>query len=119
MPGHQRGDEALDVFFHVRPRELAQEIARATAGSGFEPPEVAGPGFINFRLKSDARLGIIARVLSEGPRYLFEPDRREFFKLVGGGIAIGGLIDRFIGNEVVYGGGSPIARPSVALSLRF
>src|SRR5581483_7885940 len=33
------------------------------------PPEVAGPGFINFKLKSGNRLQVIAQILSEGPAY--------------------------------------------------
>jgi arginyl-tRNA synthetase len=51
------------------PREFAAELARAVSAEGFEPPEIAGPGFINFRLKSGARLAVIARVLAEKERY--------------------------------------------------
>jgi arginyl-tRNA synthetase len=51
------------------PRELARDIANAVAGGGFEAPEIAGPGFINFRLRSDARLAVIARILREKSRY--------------------------------------------------
>jgi arginyl-tRNA synthetase len=51
------------------PRELAREIAALATGEGFDPPEVAGPGFINFRLKSGARLSVIQRVLQDGARY--------------------------------------------------
>src|SRR4051812_40712333 len=53
------------------PRDIAQEIvARLNLGDMLEPPEVAGPGFINLRLQSawlarqvqamakDVRLGI-------------------------------------------------------------
>jgi arginyl-tRNA synthetase len=37
-----------------KPRDLAQEIAgRIDRGDLLEPPEVAGPGFINLRLRSD------------------------------------------------------------------
>ena len=52
-----------------KPRELAAEIATAISPQGFEPPEIAGPGFLNFRLKAAARLGVITRVLAEGKRY--------------------------------------------------
>jgi len=52
-----------------KPRDLAAEIAGAIAPQGFEPPEIAGPGFLNFRLKAAARLGVIARVLAEGKRF--------------------------------------------------
>jgi arginyl-tRNA synthetase len=51
------------------PRELAGDIARAIPGGSFDAPEIAGPGFINFRLRSDARLAVIARILREKARY--------------------------------------------------
>ena len=51
------------------PRELAQEIARAVPAGSFEAPEIAGPGFINFRLRSATRLGVVKRVLDEKARY--------------------------------------------------
>ncbi|TMH32663.1 MAG: arginine--tRNA ligase [Betaproteobacteria bacterium] len=52
-----------------RPREFAEQLAASIAGDAFERPEVAGPGFINFRLKAGARFGVIARVLEQGARY--------------------------------------------------
>ena len=52
-----------------KPRELAAELAAAVSGDAFERPEIAGPGFINFRLKAGARLAAIARVLQQGARY--------------------------------------------------
>ena len=51
------------------PRDLAREIAGAIDSESFEPPEVAGAGFINFRLRSDARLAVIARILEQKSRY--------------------------------------------------
>jgi arginyl-tRNA synthetase len=51
------------------PRELALEIAGLATGDGFEKPEVAGPGFINFRLKAGTRISVITRVLAEGAGY--------------------------------------------------
>ncbi|HEY5897130.1 MAG TPA: arginine--tRNA ligase [Burkholderiales bacterium] len=51
------------------PRELATEIAQAVAGDGFEPPEIAGPGFINFRLRAEARASVIQRILEQGHAY--------------------------------------------------
>ena len=51
------------------PRELAQEIARAVPAGTFETPEIAGPGFINFRLRSSTRLGVVTRVLEEKTQY--------------------------------------------------
>jgi arginyl-tRNA synthetase len=51
-----------------KPRDLAQEIV-AAVGSGNITAEIAGPGFINFRLRSDTRLAVIARILQEKQRY--------------------------------------------------
>ncbi len=54
------------------PRALAQTLAAAVAGELadlVETPSIAGPGFINFRLKPDAQRRIAARVLHEGDRY--------------------------------------------------
>ena len=51
------------------PRELAQEIARAVPAGAFDTPEIAGPGFINFRLRSGTRLAVVHRVLQEKERY--------------------------------------------------
>ena len=51
------------------PRELAQEIARAVPTGMFDPPEIAGPGFINFRLRSATRLAVIRRILQEKAGY--------------------------------------------------
>jgi arginyl-tRNA synthetase len=51
------------------PRELAGEIARAVPSGKFEAPEIAGPGFINFRLRSDARLAVVSRILQQKQLY--------------------------------------------------
>jgi arginyl-tRNA synthetase len=51
-----------------KPRDLAHEIV-AAVGSGNITAEIAGPGFINFRLRSDTRLAVIARILQEKQRY--------------------------------------------------
>ncbi|HEX9431731.1 MAG TPA: arginine--tRNA ligase [Burkholderiales bacterium] len=51
-----------------KPRELAQDIV-AAVGSGKITAEIAGPGFINFRLGRDTRLAVIARILHEKERY--------------------------------------------------
>jgi arginyl-tRNA synthetase len=62
---------ALQLAKHLKrnPRELAQEIASSVQGDGFERPEVAGPGFINFKLKSGARLAVIHNILDQGAAY--------------------------------------------------
>jgi arginyl-tRNA synthetase len=51
------------------PRQLAEEIVAALGSGSFEPPEIAGPGFINFRLRSDTRLAVVRRVLEQKARY--------------------------------------------------
>jgi arginyl-tRNA synthetase len=72
------GDYATNVALTLakkarrNPRELATTIAGRLAAAlpdVIEPPEVAGPGFINLRLKASARQSVVARVLREGARY--------------------------------------------------
>src|SRR3954470_21790709 len=54
------------------PRELAQSLANSPVfvepqvARLIDKPEIAGPGFINFRLKVGAKLGIVSRILREG-----------------------------------------------------
>lgn len=53
-----------------KPREVAAAvIARLPANDLIDRSEIAGPGFINFFLRRGAFLGVIADILSEGPRY--------------------------------------------------
>jgi arginyl-tRNA synthetase len=56
------------------PRELAQKLADAIfalpdSRNCFEKPEIAGPGFINFRLKTGVKLGIVRRALEEAAAF--------------------------------------------------
>ncbi|HYN11406.1 MAG TPA: arginine--tRNA ligase [Burkholderiales bacterium] len=54
------------------PRELAESLLAKAApalAEIVEKPEVAGPGFINFRLKTKAKVAVIARILEEGANY--------------------------------------------------
>ena len=57
------------------PRELAQSLSdspvfsRPEVASLIDKPEIAGPGFINFRLKAGAKLGIVQRILREGGNF--------------------------------------------------
>ncbi len=54
----------------IAPRELAQSIvARLPNSEVIDRVEVAGPGFINFFLKSDANLSIISAILTEGEHF--------------------------------------------------
>ncbi|MGH8245221.1 MAG: arginine--tRNA ligase, partial [Gammaproteobacteria bacterium] len=53
-----------------KPREVAEAtIARLPANDLIDRTEIAGPGFINFFLRREVFLGIIADILHEGPRY--------------------------------------------------
>jgi arginyl-tRNA synthetase len=54
----------------ANPRQLAVEIAVALAGDErVAEAEVAGPGFINIRLKPAVLSGVLRAVLDEGPRF--------------------------------------------------
>ena len=73
-PAH--GDMASNVAMMlakkagVAPRDLAQKILDALPATDWlEKAEIAGPGFINFFLKSDAANAIIGQVLSAGEGY--------------------------------------------------
>ena len=77
-PDH--GDYATSIALQLarsvgrKPREIAEEIIRLSKDeiekSGVcEPLQIAGPGFINIRLKSAAKTEIIPRVLAEGSAF--------------------------------------------------
>jgi arginyl-tRNA synthetase len=52
------------------PREVAQALVAALPRSEWlESAEIAGPGFINLRLRAQARQHIVRTVLAEGERY--------------------------------------------------
>jgi arginyl-tRNA synthetase len=72
----EHGDLAANVALQLakalkrNPRQLALELcAKIEKGDVIEAAEVAGAGFINFRLKSQNRLQIIARILAEGKSF--------------------------------------------------
>ncbi|HEV8109562.1 MAG TPA: arginine--tRNA ligase, partial [Burkholderiales bacterium] len=59
----------------MKPRDLAvalqesiaaQVSASATLSDAIEKPEIAGPGFINFKLKAGTKTAVIRRILEEG-----------------------------------------------------
>jgi arginyl-tRNA synthetase len=73
-PGH--GDFATTMALvlarqaRTRPRDLAERIVAALPRSELvERVEIAGPGFINFYLRSGANLGLVPRILEQGPAY--------------------------------------------------
>ncbi|HEX6136338.1 MAG TPA: arginine--tRNA ligase [Casimicrobiaceae bacterium] len=72
------GDYATNVALVLakparrNPRELARTIGaslEAALPELIEAPEIAGPGFINVRLKSAARQQVVAAILEAGERY--------------------------------------------------
>jgi arginyl-tRNA synthetase len=53
-----------------KPRDLAQSLIDSMGVLDVvEKPEIAGPGFINFRLKTAAKLDIVPRILREGATF--------------------------------------------------
>lgn len=75
----EHGDWSSNLALQVakkagkNPRELAQKLCAsavwATVAGTVEAPQIAGPGFINFRLKQDTKQDIIRRVLAEGATF--------------------------------------------------
>ena len=53
----------------TNPRQLATLLVSRIRFDLLEKAEVAGPGFINFRLKAGAKSQIVRRILDEGPSY--------------------------------------------------
>ncbi len=54
----------------AKPRELAERLVAALPASPLiERVEVAGPGFVNFRLAPGAFLGLIPEILTRGPAF--------------------------------------------------
>src|SRR6059058_4738961 len=76
----EHGDYASNVALQLakrlrrNPRQIAEEIAKASApalaATGlFEPLTVAGAGFLNIRVKPEAKLEVIRQVLEQGKEY--------------------------------------------------
>ena len=73
-PSH--GDFATNVAMVLakrarsRPRDLAERIIAALPASPLvDRVEIAGPGFINFRLTADAYHALIPAIMAQGPAY--------------------------------------------------
>lgn len=81
----EHGDYACNVALLLarptghKPRELAEMIvATLPQSQHVEKVEIAGPGFINFRLASRCKLAVLRQIAELGDRYGFgEPDSRE------------------------------------------
>jgi arginyl-tRNA synthetase len=71
----EHGDFSSNVALQLakslktNPRQLAAALVSRISGDFLEKAEVAGPGFINFRLKSGTKSGVIRRILEEGRDY--------------------------------------------------
>ncbi|HKN51997.1 MAG TPA: arginine--tRNA ligase, partial [Amycolatopsis sp.] len=72
----EHGDYATNLAMQVAkkagmpPREFAQALADAVAADpGVTAAEVAGPGFLNFRLAADAQGEVVRQVLAAGAAY--------------------------------------------------
>ena len=54
-----------------KPREIAEALVGAfdAAGAGVAGVEIAGPGFLNFRLAQDALAAVVADVVTRGDQY--------------------------------------------------
>ncbi len=71
-PSH--GDLATNIAMQIakrlkrKPREVA-ELFRGIGGARIESLEIAGPGFINLRLKQSAKTGVIPEVLAAGAKF--------------------------------------------------
>src|SRR6476620_6459291 len=75
------GDFSLNIELQLakplntRPRDLAQSLSDTTVAITpsilelIEKPEVAGPGFLNFRLKAGTKVNVIRQVLAEGKNF--------------------------------------------------
>ena len=55
-----------DLAIALQASVAAQVSASAALSEVIEQPEVAGPGFLNFKLKVGAKSGIVRRILKEG-----------------------------------------------------
>lgn len=74
-PKKELGDFASNIamqsarVFHVAPRKIAEEIVSRLDATFLEKTEIAGPGFINFYLKSDVIYDALANLLKAGSEY--------------------------------------------------
>lgn len=74
-PKKEMGDFASNIamqsarVFHVAPRKIAEEIVNRLDAPFLAKTEIAGPGFINFYLKSDVIYDSLANLLKSGKEY--------------------------------------------------
>lgn len=74
-PKKELGDFASNIamqsarVFHAAPRKIAEEIVNRLEAPFLEKTAIAGPGFINFYLKSDVIYASLADLLKQGTEY--------------------------------------------------
>ena len=74
-PKKELGDFASNIamqsarVFHTAPRKIAEEIVNRLDAPFLEKTAIAGPGFINFYLKSDVIYASLANLLKQGNQY--------------------------------------------------
>lgn len=59
----------LARVLHKKPRDIAQGLTDAFDQNMVESIEIAGPGFINFRLKKDRYADVLKEILEKGSEY--------------------------------------------------
>jgi len=78
--GHYQANGVMAAAKKLKtdPRELAEKvIAAADLSDMAEPPEVAGPGFINIRLKPKWLAGQLDKVVRDGRLGVSRPDKKQ------------------------------------------
>ncbi len=74
-PKKELGDFATNIAmqsaraFHLNPRMIAQELQKRIQGDWLEKIEIAGPGFINFYLKSNILYDGLSAILAKGDSF--------------------------------------------------
>jgi arginyl-tRNA synthetase len=74
-PQREFGDFATNFamqsarVFHMAPRRIAEALAERIQGDWLDHVQIAGPGFINFYLKSNVLYDTFARILEQGENY--------------------------------------------------
>lgn len=74
-PKKDMGDFATNVamqsarVFRMKPRSIAEELTKRISGDWLDRVEIAGPGFINFYLKSNVIYDTLAAIIAKGDSY--------------------------------------------------
>lgn len=74
-PKKEFGDYATNFamqsarVFHMNPRKIAEELVGRLQGDWLDHTKIAGPGFLNFYLKSDVLYDDFASIIAQGEAY--------------------------------------------------